>query len=363
MERNKNILLYPVSFIYGLITGFRNFLFNSGILSSMEFHLPIICVGNITVGGTGKTPHTEYIAELLKERFKVATLSRGYKRKTRDFRIASASALVSDIGDEPMQMFRKLPGVVVSVDRDRVHGVNSLLRDRPEVEVIILDDAYQHRRIKPGLSILLSGFERPVWKDHMLPYGNLREKRANMKRADVILITKCPENLSVDQMGHVVKGIDKKSEQKLFFTTLNYKTPIPVFETGHVLAEPEISGCSGCGIVLITGIANPEPLKDHLKKSFNEIIHLPFPDHYNFNEHDLLRIASAYNDLKSGTRYLFTTEKDAVRFRELTNVTEPLRSKFYYVPVEIRFLNKDKDQFDNLIIDYVRKNHRNSRIS
>ena len=168
-------MLYPLSLLYGLITAVRNFLYDSGILPSVEFPFPVICVGNITVGGTGKTPHTEYIAGLLRDKYKVATLSRGYKRKTRDFRIASRSSQVSEIGDEPMEIFRKFPDMLVTVDRNRVHGVNEILQEYPETEVIILDDGFQHRKITPGFSILLSDFERLIFRDYMLPYGNLRE--------------------------------------------------------------------------------------------------------------------------------------------------------------------------------------------
>jgi tetraacyldisaccharide 4'-kinase len=362
MVQIKNIILYPLSLIYGLITGFRNFLYDAGILPSVEFPFPVICVGNITVGGTGKTPHTEYIAALLKENFKVATLSRGYKRKTRDFRIASSSSIVSEIGDEPMQIFSNFPDVVVAVDRNRVHGVKKILKEHPEIEVIILDDGFQHRKITPGYSILLSDFERLIIRDHMLPYGNLRESKGNMRRADMILITKSPENISPIQRRLIVKEIDKSPYQNLYFTTFIYKTPLPVFEDRSIIIQPAGSESAACGIVLITGIANPRPLKEHLLKNYGEIIHLSFPDHHNFQEKDLLDISSAYYNLKSENRYLFTTEKDAVRLREFTNIAEPLRSAFFYIPIGIHFLNEDKDEFDNLIIDYVRKNHRNNRV-
>jgi tetraacyldisaccharide 4'-kinase len=364
MGNSKNIFLYPLSLIYGLITGIRNFLYNTGILSSVEFHLPVISVGNITVGGTGKTPHTEYLAGLLRENFKVATLSRGYKRKTRDFRIASSSSLVNEIGDEPMQIFRKFPDVLVTVDRNRVHGVNKILEGNPETEVIILDDAFQHRRITPGFSILLTDFERLIIRDYIMPYGSLRESRGNMRRADIILITKSPENISPIQRRLIVKEVDKAPYQNLYFTSLTYKAPVPLFGSrDQEEVHPDISNGAGCGIVLITGIANPLPFKEYLQKFFGELSHLSFPDHYNFKEKDIIDIASAYRELKSPTKYLFTTEKNAVRLREFTNIEEPIRSSFFYIPVGIHFLNDDKDEFDNLIVDYVRKNKRNNRIS
>jgi tetraacyldisaccharide 4'-kinase len=359
----KSILLYPLSLLYGLITGIRNFLYDSGILHSEEFHFPVICVGNITVGGTGKTPHTEYIAGLLRENFKVATLSRGYKRKTHDFRIASSETPVIEIGDEPMQIFHNFPDILVTVDKNRVHGVKKILQEYPETEVIILDDGFQHRRITPGFSILLSDYDRLFIRDHMLPYGNLRENKGNMRRADMILITKSPENISPIQRRLIVKEIGKSPYQNLYFTIFRYKAPVHVFENNIEGTQPEFTECDKCSIVLITGIANPRPLIEYLQKTYGEIIHLSYPDHYNYNEKDLINFSSAFNNLRSVRKYLFTTEKDAIRLREFANIAEPVRSVFFYIPIEIYFLNEDKDEFDNLIINYVRKNHRNNRVS
>lgn len=364
MTGTRNILLYPVSLIYWLITGLRNFLYDSDILKSTSFPIPVICVGNLAVGGTGKTPHTEYLVELLGKRFKVATLSRGYKRKTRDFRIASLSSSVSEIGDEPLQILRKFPDTLVTVDRKRVNGVWRLLNYSPETQVIILDDALQHRSITPGLSILLTDFARPFMKDHMLPYGNLREDKSNMRRADIILITKCPENLSPIQRRIIVKEIGKAPYQNLYFTSLAYGTPLPVF--GKVNGSKDgidLTKCSGSGIVLLTGIANPKPLKEYLQKYFSEITDLVFPDHYSFKDKDFITLTSAYNKLRSGTKFIITTEKDAVRLMEFTGIDEPLRSAMFYIPIGIVFQNDDKEEFDNMIIDHVRKNKRHSRIS
>ena len=364
MGTSKNILLYPVALIYGLITGIRNFLYNAGILPSTEFRIPVICVGNITVGGTGKTPHTEYLVGLLRDNFKVATLSRGYRRKTRDFRIASLSTRVSDIGDEPMQIFRKFPDTLVTVDRKRVHGVRRILEAAADTEVIILDDGFQHRSITPGYSILLSDFERLIMRDHMLPYGSLRESKENMRRADIILITKCPENISPLQRRLIVKEVDKAPYQNLYFTSIKYNSPLPLFDSRNGNESPlDLSQCSGSGIVLITGIANPKPLKEYLEKFFGEIIHLAYPDHYCFKEKDISEISSTYNDLRTPSKYLFTTEKDAVRLREFTNIADPVKSAFFYIPIGIHFLNDDKNEFDNMLVDYVRKNKRDNRIS
>lgn len=359
----RNILFYPFSVIYGLITATRNFLYNTGILRSEEFPFPVICVGNITVGGTGKTPHTQYLATLLEHSYNVAILSRGYKRKSKGFRVADTSSTSEEIGDEPLQIYNNVPGAVVAVDGNRVRGVKNILKSFPDREVIILDDGFQHRRITPGFSILLSDYDRLFFRDHMLPYGNLREQKENMRRADIILITKTPDEISAIQRRLIVKEIDKSSYQNLFFTSLRYKAPVALFAKSANDPNRDLSDGQECGIVLLTGIANPKPLMEHLGKRYSEIVPLAFPDHHNYTEKDLQKISLAYSNLKSPKRYLITTEKDAVRLREFTNIAEPLQSAFYYIPIDIHFLNEDKDEFDNLIFDYVRKNHRDNRIS
>ena len=361
---NSRILLYPLSVIYGLITSIRNFLYNTGILKSVEFSLPVICVGNITVGGTGKTPHTEYLAGLLSKFFRVAVLSRGYKRSSRDFRIVTPASAVAESGDEPLQISRKYPGILVAVDRNRVNGVRKIMEAKPDTDVIILDDAFQHRRITPGFSILLSDFTRPIISDHMLPYGNLRESASNMRRADIILITKSPESLNPIQRRLIVKEINKPAYQNLYFTSIKYEPAVSLFDKRNPsISTPDLTKLYGKGIVLITGIANPLPLKEYLQETAGEIIHLSYPDHYAFREKDLSAVYEAFEQLKSTLKYVFTTEKDSVRLREFANIAEPVRSAFYYIPVGICFLNDDNAEFDNLIIDYVRKNKRNNKVS
>jgi len=357
MGKNRNIILYPFSLVYGAITAIRNFLYNIGIIPSTEFRTPVICVGNITVGGTGKTPHTEYLVRLLSKHFRVASLSRGYKRETRDFRIASASSTVREIGDEPLQIFSKFPEIMVAVDRNRVHGVRKILETDPDIQVILLDDAYQHRRIKPGFSILLTDHNRLIIKDKMLPYGNLRESASNIDRANIILVTKSPADLSPIDRRIIVKEMNKEPGQNLYFTTVVYEEPVPVFAGTEVNSSPvSFADVKKSGIILLTGIANPLPLKDHLEKYAAEIVHLSYPDHYNYNENDIATACRAYNALKTDTKFIFTSEKDAVRLREFTNIAEPFRTAFYYVPIGIGFLNDDREEFDNLIIEYVRTN-------
>lgn len=358
MFDSKNILLYPVSLIYGLVTRIRNFFYDSGIFASASFDIPVICVGNITIGGTGKTPHTEYLISILKDQYKVAVLSRGYKRKTKGFLFGGPTSAASDIGDEPFQILQKFPDITLAVDGNRVNGIKKILELKPETQVIILDDGFQHRRLNPGFSILLSDFGRPMTKDHLIPYGSLRETINSMRRADVILITKTPPLISPIQRRIIVKEIDKQPCQDLYFTSLKYLKSRSVFGSNPIETDQLFSEC---GIVLITGIADPAPLLEHLR-SVPEIIHLKFPDHHNFDENDIAAFQSAFEKLKSAEKYLVTTEKDAVRLKEFTNIAENLKRAFYYIPVGIFFLNDDKEEFDNLITGYVRKNNRNNRI-
>jgi len=357
MGKNRSILLYPFSLVYGAITAIRNFLYDTGILPSTEFRTPVICIGNITVGGTGKTPHTEYLVRLLGKHFRVATLSRGYKRETRDFRIASPASTVNEIGDEPLQISGKFPEIVVAVDRNRVQGVRKILKTDPSIQVVLLDDAYQHRRIRPGFSILLTDYERLIFNDSMLPYGNLRESASNIDRANIILVTKSPPGLSPIDRRIIVKEMNKEPGQNLYFTTVTYEEPVPVFAGDEDEKRSfESADINETTIVLLTGIANPLALKDHLRKYAGEIVHLSFPDHHNFSENDIEMVSKAYEDIKTASKFIFTSEKDAVRLREFTNIAEPFRSAFYYVPIGIEFLNDDREEFDNLILDYVRTN-------
>jgi len=362
MPNRRSFLLYPFSLVYGFVTGFRNFLYNTRILPSTEFSIPVICVGNITVGGTGKTPFTEYLVELLQTRFKVAVLSRGYKRTSSGFTIVAAASTVSEAGDEPLQIARKYPDAVVAVDRNRKNGIKQIIKLFPEIEVILLDDAFQHRQITPGLSILLTDFNRLMTRDSMLPYGNLRESLSNVRRADVIIVTKSPVDISAMQRRLIMNEINKAPYQNLFFTTVNYNCPKPLFDTDSP-SEPDFSNPNHTGIVLVTGIANPRPLKELIEKIAGEVIHLQYPDHYKFKEDDIVAIGESFAKLKSSKKYIITTEKDSVRLKEFTNITDLLKSSIYYFPIGIDFLHDYKNEFDKIITDYVRKNKRNNTIS
>jgi tetraacyldisaccharide 4'-kinase len=363
MGTRRSLLLFPFSIIYRLVTDIRNLLYNAGILPSEEFDVPVICIGNITVGGTGKTPHAEYLIELFRKDFKVALLSRGYKRRSKGFRIASRSSSVSEIGDEPLQIFFKFPEIQVAVDRDRVNGIRTIMKEHPETDIIILDDGFQHRRVKPGFSILLSDYTRLITRDYLMPYGNLRENRNNRIRADVIVISKTPETVSRPEMEKITREVQWNDKQKLFFTSISYKDLIPLFKNS-ASERPGLAELNreNHGAVLVTGIAAPGSLKVFLEKYFEEIIHLDFPDHHYFSENDIEKIRTAWKDLLSKEKILITTEKDAVRLREFTNIDDSLKRAFYYIPVGISFLMDDKHEFDNMIFEYVRKNKRDNRV-
>jgi tetraacyldisaccharide 4'-kinase len=364
LKRQGNILLYPLSLLYGAVTWFRNFLYDSGILKSQEFDVPVICVGNITVGGTGKTPHCEYITDLLKEEFNVAVLSRGYKRESSGFLIVKPEMHPSDTGDEPLQICRKFPDITVAVDRSRVNGVKSILKERAETQVIILDDGFQHRKIKPGYTILLSDFSRLMIHDHILPFGDLRESVSNMRRADIILITKAPPDLSPIRRRLIVKEIKKAPWQNLYFTSLVYKDPVPVFPG----SEPDIDFLKkgekeDRGIILVTGIAKAGLFREYIEQYAGEVNHISFSDHHSFSANDVKEILTAFGSLLQPNKYIVTTEKDAVRLREFANIVQEVKSSFYYIPAGIDFLNDDTNEFNNMILDYVRKNKRNNRVS
>ena len=362
MSDRRNFILYPASLIYGLITRFRNFLYNMKIIPSSEFSIPIICIGNITVGGTGKTPHVEYLIELLQKRFKVAVLSRGYKRTSSGFKIVTASSTVAEAGDESLQIARKFPNALVAVDKNRKNGIKKIIESYPQIEVILLDDAFQRRQITPGLSILLTDFGRLMTRDCMLPYGNLRENVSNMRRANIIIVTKTPVDTNSTQREFIEKEINKVPYQNIFFTSIKYTRPEPVFRTDNLsseldfLPEPDFSKPDLTGILLVTGIANSRPFEEFIKTIANEIVHLQYSDHYKFEEKNIATISESFAKLKSPVKYIITTEKDSVKLKEFTNFTGSLKNQLYYFPININFLNDHKNDFDKLIIDFVREN-------
>lgn len=359
-RNNYTLLLYPLSLIYGVIVWIRNFLFDYKLLNSTEFPIPVISVGNITIGGTGKTPHVEYLVKLLKEDFRVATLSRGYKRKTRKFILAGEDSGVREIGDEPVQIRKKFPGIHVAVDRRRVNGVRELMARIPDLDVILLDDAYQHRSIKPGLSILLIDYNRPMSEDRLLPAGRLREQAYERRRANIILITKCPDRLKPIDRRLIVKDLRLYPFQHLFFTKLVYGEPHPVFEDIPYPVKIADVTAAKPHILMVTGIAGPRLYKKHLRGISTHITELIYPDHHEYSEKDIKTITEAFKGMDGEEKLIFTTEKDATRLRKFTNIEAPIMKRIFYVPVGIEVLNEDGENFNNQIRSYVRDNKRDS---
>lgn len=353
----KYLFLKILAFFYGILTGIRNELFNLKILSSEEFDLPVISIGNIAAGGTGKTPHTEYIAELLKSNFKVATLSRGYKRKTRGFFIVEQTSKVRQVGDEPLQIKLKYNDVTVAVDANRVRGIKHLLQLPEKPDVILLDDAFQHQYVTPGINILLTDYNHLITKDSLLPYGRLRESASNKSRASIIIVTKCPAELKPIEERIITKELGIRPYQNLYFSRINYGSLMPVFPA-DVLAN-SVKLVEGLAVLMITGIANPSPLKEYLRHGTHDIHEIIFSDHHRYVQKDLDRILSKFGSINAEKKVIVTTEKDMVRFRDLNSVPEVLRKNMYYIPLKISFLNSAGKDFDRKIINYVRENKSN----
>lgn len=353
MFDGRNILLRPVAAIYGGVTGFRNFLYDCRILPSTEFSTPVICIGNLSMGGTGKTPHTEYVAQLLSDEFNVAVLSRGYGRKSTGFRYVEAQSHVADTGDEPLQIKTKHPHLTVAVCADRVTGVKTILSQKPETGVIILDDGFQHRRIKPGLSVILTSYGSPFTEDHLLPFGSLRENRIRAGKADIVVVTKTPGDAQNAIKDKIADNIRNLGVRHIFFTSFRYLEPVNVFDSGSAIEPGALSGMEA---VLVTGIANPDPLGSYLRKSVILKAQIRFPDHHDFSARDLEKIYDAFNTLKTVDKLILTTEKDAVRFREIPDLSGEIEKAMFYIPVAVDFPDGDKAQFDKLIKAYARKN-------
>ena len=356
-------MLFPLALLYGFMIRLRNGLFSLRILRSHEFRFPVISVGNIEVGGTGKTPHTEYLVGLLKGNFKVAVLSRGYGRKTNEFMFVESSSTMSSVGDEPVQIKKKYPEAIVAVDRNRVNGIRMIREAFPEVDVIILDDAFQHRYVTPGFSILLTSHDNLFTRDYLLPAGRLREHRKNKKRADMILVSKSPENLSPLDRRMIVKEIVPAGHQHLYFTSVRYNDPVHLIEREAATVTLEEISEMETQVLLVTGIASPDPLVDYLKRFTERITHLKYPDHHSFSQDDLDKIVSVYSSLPSDNKCLITTEKDSVRLMEIPDIVRLFGDNIFYIPIGIHFLNNDEDKFNNYIIGYVRKNKPNNIIS
>ncbi|MDB5147112.1 MAG: lpxK [Mucilaginibacter sp.] len=340
-------LLFPFSLIYGLVVGIRNWCYNRGIFKSTGFDLPVIVVGNLDVGGAGKSPMTEYLIRLLKDSYEIATLSRGYGRATQGFLMATTQSKASDIGDEPAQFKHKFPDVDVAVCEKRVGGVTRLKNNH---EIIILDDAYQHRALEPGFSILLFDYSRVNEPHFLLPAGNLRESFSGRKRADIIIISKCPASMTDLEQGRVIKRIKPYPHQSLFFTTINYLPFQAMAEITVINAIDEHTT-----VFLLTGIANPKPLISYLKKQTQLIVHHNYPDHHQFSLKNISKLADGFSACQSQKKVIITTEKDAQRLGEQDLLPMVKKLPVLVLPIGISFLNNGQQQFDELIQTYVRQ--------
>ena len=335
-------LLFPFALLYDGITSFRNFLFNKRILKSTSFDIPVIAVGNLSVGGTGKTPQIEYLIRLLKENYQVAVLSRGYKRKTKGFLLADKNTTEEDLGDEPLQFFKKFDAITVAVDADRTNGIQTLITKK-QPEVILLDDAFQHRKVKAGYYILLTKYNDLYTDDFLLPTGLLRESKRGAKRANSIIVTKCPENLSSEEKEKIKKRLKLLSNQSLFFTTIAYDE----FLKGDRDNELTIDDLKNKEIVLVTGIANPNTLLEFLNAKNIKFIHLPYADHHHFSEKDIQKIKRTFDGIEAENKLILTTEKDFVRL-------EKKIERLNYISIKSMFLG-GSSQFDSEIQSFIKK--------
>jgi tetraacyldisaccharide 4'-kinase len=341
------ILLSPFSFLYYLVTAFRNHLFNIGYTRSFHFETNVINVGNLNVGGTGKTPHVEYLIKLIKDKNKVAVLSRGYGRKSGGYILADEKADALLIGDEPMQFYTKFsPEISVAVGEERALTIPQILFDKPETQVIILDDAYQHRTVIPDLNILLTEYRKPFYKDMLLPSGRLRESKTGANRADIIIVTKCPVQMESKEMKEMAVSIEKyaKKGTPVFYSSIHYRPPVPVYSEAKISIRKNI--------LLFSGIADATALKEKTGKDFNLVNFIEFPDHYKYFRSDITRIIDQFNKIEGTDKSILTTEKDMVKLqrKELRELLKDI--PLFYIPIEIAFLN-DKQKFDEIVFHSI----------
>ena len=346
------ILLYPFSLIFAAIASIRNLLFDKGLLESTPYPIPVISVGNLTVGGTGKTPLTEFILRHLQRTYQCALLSRGYGRKTKGIILADDTATAATIGDEPMQIHTKFDSVLVAVAAKRREGMKLLLQNDPAPQVVVLDDAFQHRYVKPGLSIVVIDYYRPVWNDLCLPAGNLREPRSGLKRAQLIVVNKCPASLSEQEAQQIRRKLKISNPERVFFTTIRYGTPVPLksqsITFASLLSKPDQT------VVALAGIGNPEPFFKMVTSFGVPVEQLRFPDHHDFTSTDIKKMETLCNR-EDQPPLIITTEKDAIRLLS-AGLPDALLAKMWYIPIELEFLFDGQQRFINKTDTYVREN-------
>lgn len=345
--KSFRVLLLPLAILYGLIIYIRNRLYNRNYLKSAEFNFPLICVGNLSVGGTGKSPMVEYLTKLLRKEYKLGTLSRGYKRKTKGYALANEFTTALEIGDEPMQFHQKFPDVAVASCEERIVGIPHMLQDVPDLQAIILDDAFQHRTVKAGFNILLTEYGNLYSNDFFLPTGDLRDEWASAKKAQVIVVTKCPYDLSAEAKQKIIRDLKPEAEQKVFFTTIEYGTPYHIINrSDDWLLTPRDE------VLLVCGIANPKPLKEYLHEKTHTYYQQDYSDHHIFSIDDLNEIIEKFDRIHAKDKLILTTEKDAVR---LVKFSEQLASlPMYVLPIQHFFLFDEGPQFNELVKDFIR---------
>lgn len=350
--RKYRFFLQPFGLLYGLAIRFRNLLYDTGIKKETDYNFPVIGIGNLTTGGTGKTPHTLYIARLLSTQFPIAILSRGYGRKTKGFRVVNVDDHPENTGDEPLMMKKREPDLLFVVDEKRTRGIDTLMESHPETKAVILDDVFQHRKVKPYPLILLTEYDRLFTKDHLLPAGNLREPKSSYRRADIIIITKTPAIFSPLDKRLLLESISPRPHQKVFFSYLTYGQFISFKKPqGNIVFPKEYYFERKFSVVLVTGIANPTPLYEYLTMSGLKVTHLDFPDHHPFTSSDLSQIKSTYDAIAGENKMIVTTEKDYIRLIVPELEKEVSQLPFYYLPADTNF--HDHENFDQTILRYV----------
>ena len=346
-----------MSLVYGVGTKFRNMLYDQQWIVSKSYPLPVICVGNLAVGGTGKTPHTEYLIELLQSKgLQVATLSRGYKRHTKGYLMATPQSTAQAIGDEPWQLLHNHPGITVAVDEDRCHGIEQLMLVQPKVDAIILDDAFQHRAVKAGLNILLTDYHRLYTRDMLRPAGRLRESKAGAKRAHIVVVTKCPSDLSEAEALEIKTELNLLPHQQLYFSTITYGAPQPVFaEPQHMRnnSHDTTTFDASCHLLAVTGIAHPEPMTAYLKTLTPHVELLAYPDHHDFTASDLQQMQHKFAQLPPRS-IIITTQKDAARLQSFSSqLDNTFKQHLYALPINIKLLFSQEGAFNQSILEFV----------
>ncbi len=348
------ILLFPISLIYALLIWIRNRLFDKKMLPVTSFNLPVICVGNLSAGGTGKSTMVEYLIRQFKDWIVLAVLSRGYKRKTSGYALADDKTTALEIGDEPLQFHLKFPEVTVAVGEERVEAIPQLLHDRPDTKLIILDDAFQHRSVKAGLNILLTEYNNLFTRDWFLPTGDLRDEKDSYQRANLLVVTKCPPDLSRADAEKIRAELNVLSHQQLFFTSIEYGTPY------HLIRKHSLSITNNMEVLLVSGIANPAPLKEYLHEHSRVYYEILFNDHHIFSIDDWRDIVKRFNSIAANNKIILTTEKDAVRLVKFSNEVREL--PLFVIPIEMKVLFGEEHHFHDLITNFIETFHFKNKI-